>query len=576
MRRVGGLSAATIASLLLGTSLLYANPLERRAIGVSPDVARVFEAPIGTITPLPAPIEISYRPIGRVPFQSLFHIDNIKGLFVGETLTEADGDGLRRHFRIDYMDFERNGFAAKLPITASYQVRIRRSGEYLEIGPLSVSAPDKPTDSRFSTEDWRSLREQIVPALTKMLDRSRTEDCLYQPRYPGGRIATDTAVGLKDVRELMRRLAECLIAMGTGQSWAESDDYKRQPEQFLDRMEQNLKASSMRLETDIRLRGTVRMNGAEFLVMGGPTRISAKGEQAASLLGFPVPAGVRVDSIEGQSEALSLIDPYSGAIYKTSLSGTTTAYPAAGSQSSAFITIKQRADYFGDIPRFYAAVPAPPSVAIPPTQPSAPSRPLPAPAPRVQQEPKTLVSLYRETISSVFTVRTDSSLGTAFVAGAGVLITARHVVKDAKVVDLENTSGHRFKARVLLPAADVDIAYLVPTSPQRLSPLALAADVPPIGTKLVVIGSPVGLDGTLTTGTVSQLRPFKGRLVLQFEGFVTNGNSGGPIMDLEGKVLGIVMAKLPPDVGVGLNFGVSTVDVIGEAPREARALIARN
>ena len=317
----------------------------------------------------------------------------------------------------------------------------------------------------------------------------------------------------------------------------------------------------------------MQLNGAEYLVMAGPIQFQGQGEKAASFLGAPVPVGVKVDAFETSYDAESLIDPYSGAIYKTKWTGTTTIYPAAGSQSSATISTKQRGDFFGDIPRFYASVPASPPAALPPS--AVPPSSAPTPAQRIHQEPKTLVSLYRDTIGSVFTVRTDASLGTAFAAGANLLITARHVVKDAKTVDLENTYGHRFKARVLLPTADVDIAYLVPTTSQRLSPLALAADVPPIGTKLVVIGSPVGLDGTLTTGTVSQLRPFKNRLFLQFEGFVAKGNSGGPIMDLEGKVLGIVMAQLPPDVGVGLNFGVSSVDVVGDAPREAKALIAK-
>jgi len=47
-------------------------------------------------------------------------------------------------------------------------------------------------------------------------------------------------------------------------------------------------------------------------------------------------------------------------------------------------------------------------------------------------------------------------------------------------------------------------------------------------------------------------------------------------MDLEGKVLGIVMARAKPEVALGVNIGVSSVDVVGEAPREAKALIAKN
>lgn len=548
--------------------------LERRSVELTGEAARVFALRVGEPTQLPSPVLISYKPIGRVPFQALFQVQNIKVLLVGETVTESEAEYLRRYLRVDYVDFEREGLAFKLPATFRYAIKMRRDGTHLEIGPVESSVPEQPPDPSISQSDWKEARGFFVPLLEKMLTRTREDDCVGFPRFPEGRVTNDTAVGAQDVRELLRRTAECALAAGSLNPEM-TRLFRNLPDGGLSVLEANVASKSLTLETGIRVRGTTRIDGNEFLAIGGPMRLRGKGAQAAMLMGATIPAGVSVDSFEGNWDVEALIDLYSGAIYKSTLSGSMTAYPELGSQSSAFITVKQRSDYFGNLPRYYAVVPSPPPAATP-SSPTLPPTIAPAPPPRVRQEPKTLVALYRDTIGSVFTVRAEKSLGTAFAAGSNVLITSRHVVSDSNVVELENTTGQRFKARVLRPTADVDIAYLVPTSPQRLSPLALASDVPPIGTKLVVIGSPAGLDGTLTTGTVSQLRPHKGRLFLQFEGFVSPGNSGGPIMDLEGKVLGIVMARGSPEVALGINIGVSTVDVIGEAPREARALIARN
>ena len=576
LMRVSILAYLTLAGVAQGADLVA---LERRPIGVSPEAARIFQMPIGAATPLPAAMEITYRPVGRIPFQSLIHVNNIKALFVGENIIEGDGDNLRRRHLIHRMDFENDGRSFGVAVGARYESRFRRTGEHLEIGIVEMPISDRSPDGRVSDGDWRIFRDQLLPGVRALLERGRIEECVHLPRYPDGRVANDTAVGVTSVRELLRRYAECAIALGSGQTWAESEDYKRRPELVLAHIEQQLISANVRLEANVRVQGTVQVGGAEFIAIGGALRISGRGESALPFLAIPIPAGVRVASFESQAETQTLVDPYSGAVFKHVWITTATAYPAEGSQSSAFITAKLRGDYFGDVPRLYAAVtPAPPTAVIaPPAAAKPPSDNLAPSSPRRdQREPTTLVGLYRDTVDSVFTVRADANLGTAFAAGANLLITARHVVRNSQTVELENTKGLRFRARVLYPSADVDIAYLVPTSPQRLSPLAMAADVPPIGTKLVVIGSPVGLDGTLTTGTVSQLRPIKGRLFLQFEGFVTKGNSGGPIMDLEGKVLGVVMAQLPPEIGVGLNFGVSAVDVIAEAPKEARAFIVRN
>ena len=532
-----------------------------------------IQIPLGSIAPLPAPIEISHRPIGRVQYRSVAYAGDIKLTGRGFTLTEADGDLLRFQNTLESIEFSAQGQSIDIPIAATHRVKLRRDGEHVEIGALEMSVPESPPDGKISAKDWQIIKDKLMPAARQAMEQARIQWCIIFPRFPGNRAGNDTPVTLASRADMIRLDLECRTAAGDQKSADGLKMYRRDPVKWVADIDRRLKESGMTIETDLRVRGTAMVNGHEFLVISGNLQFRGRGRSAAETFGIAVPAGMTLDSFEGVSQIQILVDPYSGAIERSVSAEKRTFTSGPGSTASIPSPQESRSEYAADIPRFYAAVPMPPPSALPPRAGQAPAAPVPAP--RIHQEPKTLVSLYRDTIGSVFTVRAGSSLGTAFAAGGNVLITARHVVKDAKIVDLENTAGHRFTARVLLPTADIDIAYLVPTSPQRLTPLAMAADVPPIGTKLVVIGSPAGLDGTLTTGTVSQLRPFKGRLFLQFEGFVSPGNSGGPIMDLEGKVLGIVMARGSPEVALGVNIGVSTVDVLGEAPREARALISR-
>ena len=563
-------SGGSVAAIAIAVAVLASTSLAMAQISSS----ELLVQP-GSIAPLPAPIEISHRPMGRVEYRSTSYVGDLKLIGKGFITTEADGDALRLRYSIESIEFADQSQSIDIPIGASYRVRVRRDGEHIDISQVDMAIPESSPVSRISARDWQVIKDKLLPVFRQAMEQVRIQSCVFFPRFPGNKAGNDTAVTHTSRADLIRLDLECRTAAGDKKAAIGLKLYRDNPSSWIEGIDRRIREADLTIDIDLRVKGTAKVEGHEFLVISGGMTFAGRGLKAAETFGIAVPAGASLDSFDGMMETQILIDPYSGAVERLVWSERRSFVSAPGSTPVIPSPQLTRGSYRADIPRLYAIAPSPPpraNVAVPSGRTAA----VPAPAPRAQQEPKSLVSLYRETINSVFTVRTDTSLGTAFAAGGNVLITARHVVKDAKVVDLENTIGQRFKARVLLPAADVDIAYLVPTTPQRLAPLALAADAPPIGTKLVVIGSPVGLDGTLTTGTVSQLRPYKGRLFLQFEGFVTKGNSGGPIMDLEGKVLGIVMAQLPPEMGIGLNFGVSAVDVLGEAPREARALIAKN
>ena len=527
----------------------------------------------GAIVPLPAPLEISHRPMGRIEYRSTSQIGELKLTGKGYTVTEADGDALRLRYTVESIEFSDGSQAIDIPIGASYRVRVRPDGEHIDIGQVEMAIPDSSPASGISAKDWQVVKDKLLPVFRQSMEQARIQGCVFFPRFPGNRAGNNTPITLASTADMIRLDLECKHAAGDKNAAEGLRLYRQDPAKWVNDINRRMIEDGQTINANVSVKGTALVDGHEFLVVAGSIELRAQSQKSIESFGIKPPAGATLQRFDGLSEIQILLDPYTGAIERHVWSERRDFVLAPGSAATIQTPQISRGDYRADIPRHYAALPSPPPRAA---APPLPRQAAPTPTPRTPQEPKTLVGLYRETIGSVFTVKTSTSLGTAFAAGANVLITARHVVKDAATVDLGNAGGQPFQARVFLPTADVDIAYLVPTTPQRLVPLAMAADVPPIGTKLVVIGSPAGLDGTLTTGTVSQLRQYKGRLLLQFEGFVARGNSGGPIMDLEGKVLGIVMAQLPPDMGIGLNFGVSTVDVIGEAPREAKALIAKN
>jgi serine protease Do len=157
--------------------------------------------------------------------------------------------------------------------------------------------------------------------------------------------------------------------------------------------------------------------------------------------------------------------------------------------------------------------------------------------------PRTPAEIYRDNIRGVFTVHTASGLGTGFVFRPGQLATNAHVVGEAQAVEVESQDGTRYSARAVAKDVDRDFAILALSSPitpfATLIPLA-RAETPDIGEGLVVIGSAGGLKGTVTTGIVSQVYS---NGVIQLNAAVNSGNSGGPVFDMEGRVIGIATEK---------------------------------
>ena len=148
----------------------------------------------------------------------------------------------------------------------------------------------------------------------------------------------------------------------------------------------------------------------------------------------------------------------------------------------------------------------------------------------------------------------------------GYVLTNNHVIEGADKLFLTLSDGERYEGEVVGVDGENDLA-VIRFDPRNkdLSPIPMGdSDILQIGMKVLAIGNPFGLDRTLTTGIVSGLRrPVRasGNLVInnmiQTDASINPGNSGGPLLDTEGKIVGINTAIYSPSGGsVGIGFAV--------------------
>ncbi len=164
----------------------------------------------------------------------------------------------------------------------------------------------------------------------------------------------------------------------------------------------------------------------------------------------------------------------------------------------------------------------------------------------------------------------SGSLGSGFVVrDDGLIVTNRHVIVSARTVRVRLSDGREFPAKIMGVDAITDIA-LLKIDAGHLRPLPLgSSDAVSVGDPVIAIGNPYGLGQSVTAGIVSA----RGRILeddpyidfLQTDAAINRGNSGGPLLTEDGKVVGVTSAIFSPSGGsVGLGFAIpaETVSVI--------------
>ncbi|MFB6082154.1 MAG: S1C family serine protease [Halanaeroarchaeum sp.] len=176
--------------------------------------------------------------------------------------------------------------------------------------------------------------------------------------------------------------------------------------------------------------------------------------------------------------------------------------------------------------------------------------------------------VYRQTIDSVvkITVTTDAGLsqGSGWVYDDGHVVTNHHVVAGSDTATVQFADGSYRTARVVGTDVYTDLAVLaVPDMPADADPLPVAQGEPVTGQPVVALGSPFGLEGTMTHGIVSgvnrSMRVQGGFAIpdtVQTDAPINPGNSGGPLLSTSGSVVGVNRAKEGDNVGFAISAAV--------------------
>jgi len=156
----------------------------------------------------------------------------------------------------------------------------------------------------------------------------------------------------------------------------------------------------------------------------------------------------------------------------------------------------------------------------------------------------------------------------------GHIVTNFHVVQDAQTARVTLSDGSTYDGKVLGAAPDKDLAVVkIDAPPSKLRKIMIGdSSELRVGQKVLAIGNPFGLDQTLTTGVISGLgreiksvtqRPIYD--VIQTDAPINPGNSGGPLLDSQGRLIGVNTAIYSPNgtsAGIGFAVPVSTVNRI--------------
>lgn len=143
------------------------------------------------------------------------------------------------------------------------------------------------------------------------------------------------------------------------------------------------------------------------------------------------------------------------------------------------------------------------------------------------------------------------------------VVTNFHVIEaavDAEVVLSDGTTAHVISIDRESPRSDLAVLLFPYEAKSPLKPLALEKSPPNVGSPVYAIGSPRGLEATLSHGLVSSVRTVEDQKVVQTTAAISPGSSGGPLLDSRGHVVGVVRYLLRG--GQSLNFAVAGSDVL--------------
>ena len=158
--------------------------------------------------------------------------------------------------------------------------------------------------------------------------------------------------------------------------------------------------------------------------------------------------------------------------------------------------------------------------------------------------------------------RKSSALGSGFIVDEkGIVVTNNHVIQGAEDIVVRVNGDKEFKAKVIGADPGMDIAVLQMETDEKFVPVKFGdSDKARIGDWVIAIGNPFGFGGTVTSGIISARNRSIGLSryedFIQTDASINQGNSGGPLFNMDGDVIGINTAILGPTGSIGIGFSI--------------------
>jgi S1-C subfamily serine protease len=179
--------------------------------------------------------------------------------------------------------------------------------------------------------------------------------------------------------------------------------------------------------------------------------------------------------------------------------------------------------------------------------------------------------IVREVEPSVVAVLTEAGQGSGVIWDeGGIVVTNNHVVENASGIEVAFATGERVTADVRSTDPRTDLAVLE-VDREGLPAAQFADALPRVGELAVALGNPLGFENSVTAGIVSGLHraiPSGGRTpalidLIQTDAAISPGNSGGALVDADGRVVGINVAYIPPEArAVSIGFAIPAPEVV--------------
>jgi S1-C subfamily serine protease len=200
-------------------------------------------------------------------------------------------------------------------------------------------------------------------------------------------------------------------------------------------------------------------------------------------------------------------------------------------------------------------------------------------APAYDEEEQQNIAVYKRALPSVVNI-TSTAVAWDFFYGAvpqqgqgsgfilnkeGLILTNNHVIDNAQKVEVTLSNGHKYKAAVVTVDKGHDLALVKIDAPDLVpATLAETSTGLTVGQRVYAIGNPFGLSGTMTRGIISAIRSVRGpennpiEDAIQTDASVNPGNSGGPLLNSRGEVIGIttMIASNGADQSSGIGFAI--------------------